>query len=283
MSEIELKSETEERIGYIYSFTFPNGKQYIGQTIRNYQERWRQHKKVSNMPSAKEYDHLMYRAIRKYGWDNVIKDVICSCNLDQLNDLEILYIAKMKTLSPDGYNMTTGGSQNMHMSEESKNKMSNKAKERFSNPDAIAKISDAAKKRFANPEEKKAHSIRMKTRDTTSFRKCKETKDLPKYVTISRNQMGIRYRIAGHPKCKSKYFGSNLTGEEGRIDSLNSCMQYLANINDSDYQPVKIVKTNTVIRRSGFKYPEMIDNDSNNKKEERPETNVAVGEIQDFS
>jgi group I intron endonuclease len=273
----EIKSE-ESKIGYIYSFTFPNSKQYIGQTIRPYLERWRQHKKVSKMPSAKEYDHLMYRAIRKYGWDNILKDVICSCNIEQINDLEILYIAKMKTLSPDEYNMTTGGSQNMIMSKESRTKMSNKAKERFSNPDAIAKISDAAKKRFADPDEKKAHSARMKNRDTSSFRRCEETKDLPKYVTISRNQTGIRYRIAGHPNCKSKYFSSDLLDEEGRRDSLTRCLQYLQTINDPNYEPDihdKIAKPKKfgIIRRSGLKYPDKIDNnDSNDKKEQCSET-----------
>jgi group I intron endonuclease len=107
----------------IYKFTFPNQKVYIGKTKNKFTVRWKQHKKCAYNSNEKGYDALVYRAIRKYGWDNITKEVICECDIEDLNNLEIKYIATYDCVTPNGYNATYGGDGGMIMSEYSKNKM----------------------------------------------------------------------------------------------------------------------------------------------------------------
>jgi group I intron endonuclease len=87
----------------VYQHIAPNGKSYIGQTMDI---------------KAREYLHqsansnctLFYRAILKYGWNN-FQHIILEDNLtvEQANEKEVFYISQYNTLSPNGYNLTTGG------------------------------------------------------------------------------------------------------------------------------------------------------------------------------
>ena len=85
-------------MGYIYKITNKlNDKVYIGQTVKNCQKRWTQHKSAAR--TAKNNKIIFYNAINKYGEDNFTIDVIyeVSCItkdelIDELNDLEIYYI-----------------------------------------------------------------------------------------------------------------------------------------------------------------------------------------------
>ncbi len=53
---------------------------------------------------------LLKMAIRKYGKDNFIKEIIELCiNEDSLNEREIHWIYKLNSFSPNGYNINVGG------------------------------------------------------------------------------------------------------------------------------------------------------------------------------
>ena len=92
-------------MGSIYKITnTANGKSYIGQTIQDaVKTRIRYH-------LAGYGNQLVKRAIEKYGQDaftyKILHDGIIPEFLDML---EIEAIAKFNTLSPHGYNLTTGG------------------------------------------------------------------------------------------------------------------------------------------------------------------------------
>ena len=98
-------------MGIIYCYTNKvNGKKYIGQTI-NPQLRYNAHKSSYQNPKDKEYDSLLHRAFRKYGFENfqyeiLVKDID---SIDVLNELEIYYIKKFNCKTPNGYNETNGG------------------------------------------------------------------------------------------------------------------------------------------------------------------------------
>lgn len=81
-----------------------NGKCYIGQTTESMAKRWKRHiKKTSHCTALKN-------AILKYGSENfTIEEISKAENLTQLNLLESEFIIKFNTLSPNGYNMTSGG------------------------------------------------------------------------------------------------------------------------------------------------------------------------------
>lgn len=84
-----------------------NGKQYVGQTVKPLEKRWKQHLrdiKRGTLP------HL-YNAMKKYGTDNFSMQELCTANTqEELDAAEILHIAHLGTKSPKGYNLTNGGS-----------------------------------------------------------------------------------------------------------------------------------------------------------------------------
>ena len=92
-------------MGVIYKATFSNGKCYIGQTSRTLEIRKQDHKN-----SYKRVDRNVpfYSAIRKYGWEDIIWEVIEEVPDNQLNEREIYWIDFYNSYGKDGYNATKG-------------------------------------------------------------------------------------------------------------------------------------------------------------------------------
>lgn len=107
--------QTNQYEGFIYLISNSiNGKQYIGQTIRDIQSRIVNHKSTSRKRKYKN-DYL-YSDVQKYEWCNfVISEVekICCSTLEELKQVldkqEIFYINKYNCIYPNGYNIQTGG------------------------------------------------------------------------------------------------------------------------------------------------------------------------------
>lgn len=186
---------------FVYMFTFPNNKKYIGQTnASTVQKRWNGHRRTFTNKNDRGYDTYICRAFRKHKWENVIKEVLVECTTDELDEYEIKYIEEYNSLAPNGYNRVTGGNRNRVACQGTKDRMRVKALKRFTDPAAIAVISNAAIKRFANPVEKLAHSKRMRARPSKSLRKFAETKYFPKYLRIGRNDPNsFAYVVRNHP------------------------------------------------------------------------------------
>ena len=122
-----------------------NGKRYIGIT-NNTKKRW-----CANGNRYKECHHF-WAAIQKYGWDNFEHNVIIyGLTREEASRLEMLYIEKYRTCEKAfGYNISIGGTCPLsmlgkHHSEETKQKMREKALGRV--------ISE---------EQRKSHSEKMK-------------------------------------------------------------------------------------------------------------------------
>ena len=115
-----------------------NGKCYIGQTRHSLEYRKRIH-----LQKAKQgIDTHFYQAIRKYGADSFVWDIICTAkDKTTLNELETFYITKYDSIK-NGYNMVDGGDNNVMDIEDVKtkhDKVMQSAKVR-------AKISDSMRK-----------------------------------------------------------------------------------------------------------------------------------------
>ena len=98
-------------MGIIYCYTNTlNGKKYIGQTI-NPKVRYNAHKSSYQNSNDKEYDSLLHKAFRKYGFENFQYDILVDDidDIDLLNQLEIYYIKYYNTKTPNGYNVEDGG------------------------------------------------------------------------------------------------------------------------------------------------------------------------------
>lgn len=98
-------------MGIIYCFTNKiNNKKYIGQTI-NPKQRYNAHKSNYQNSNNQEYNSLLHRAFRKYGFENFNYEILSKDidDIDLLNKLEIFYITKFNTKAPNGYNVENGG------------------------------------------------------------------------------------------------------------------------------------------------------------------------------
>src|ERR1019366_1152035 len=105
-----MKDKNGNDIYIIYRYTSPNGKYYVGQTVKTVKERARK--------GGSEYKHCTYfwKAIQKHGWENFTVEVLCSAvGVDNANYMEKFFIALFDTMNMDkGYNLTDGGSTGKH-------------------------------------------------------------------------------------------------------------------------------------------------------------------------
>lgn len=100
-------------MAYIYKITnILNNKVYIGQTIRNPSLRWNEHKSESLCPTSKHgYFYHLHCAIRKYGIESFVFEIIDECPDDERFRVETEYILKYHSNNPQkGYNYVVEGS-----------------------------------------------------------------------------------------------------------------------------------------------------------------------------
>ena len=94
----------------VYMLIFPNNKKYCGYSS-NIKRRWR---------NKNEYNKqkLIFRAIEKYGWENIKKEIwYCFDNMrDALNKESELIEQLHLTNHNYGYNMVAGGNEPPHLS-----------------------------------------------------------------------------------------------------------------------------------------------------------------------
>jgi group I intron endonuclease len=81
-----------------------NGKQYVGQTSRTLEQRWREH------CSSNSQCTYLHNAIVKYGKENFkVEQIDIALDQEELDYKENQYIKSYNTLAPNGYNLDTGG------------------------------------------------------------------------------------------------------------------------------------------------------------------------------
>jgi group I intron endonuclease len=152
-------------MGYIYLITNTiNKKQYVGQTKRaDVEERWRQHR------SNKTVGPYLKSAYEKYGYNKFKYQIICICFDEDCDKYEEEYIKKFNTLSPNGYNLKSGGHFSKH------------------HPDTIIKMSESIKKVWTD-EKRKEMSIRFSGENAPRYGKktSEETKEKLRQVNIER-------------------------------------------------------------------------------------------------
>lgn len=131
----EILDNPTERYCEIYKIiNLTNGKMYIGQSVSHilnhkryrpygYEGRFRCH--ISEAFSKKKnQSHYLNNAIRKYGVDNFIAELIEYCEIENADERETHFIKEFNTLYPNGYNLKNGGNVFTH-SDESKKRVSN--------------------------------------------------------------------------------------------------------------------------------------------------------------
>lgn len=102
----------------VYVLTAPDGKKYIGMTMRKPEYRW-------NHGEGYIQNSALYADIKKYGWDNFKKEVpYAELSKEEACKTERLLIEEYKTQNPKhGYNIEMGGVP-ARLAEQTKIKMS---------------------------------------------------------------------------------------------------------------------------------------------------------------
>jgi group I intron endonuclease len=169
--------------------TFPNGKNYIGQTTKPFNSRMSCHKSAAANLEKTDGCRALNSAIRKYGWDTIEKEILENCTSDELDEKEEFYISEYNSISPNGYNLMTGGNSNKTYSDETK---------------ALQRA--AALKR-----------------DTAIYRTKELTKDYPKFLGVFAGNP----RITKHPKCSCKTFSNPDNTFEENLEEAKEFLERL--------------------------------------------------------
>ena len=149
-------------MGYIYKITnIRNKKNYIGQTVKERpSDRFSQHRYLATHPEQEKSVSYLHRAMLADGLENFVFEVIEEVDNSLLNEREIFWIKEYNSLSPNGYNLTTGGegtpgfSRPQTTEERIKRKESTK-KFYIKHPEAKIRASEKTKKLWENDDYRK--------------------------------------------------------------------------------------------------------------------------------
>lgn len=148
------------------------------------------------------------KAIKKYGRENFTREILKECEtIEEARNLEVFYIEKYKTLSPNGYNFhPTGGPTN---------------KGGFHSEETKRKMSEAAKKRWGKKEEREKQSKRLCSLNLTHTEEFKK-----KIGDIQRGKIspmrGKKHTEETKNKIRKIRFGTKLSEETKEKISKNS-------------------------------------------------------------
>jgi len=213
--DLKAKYKYKMETGIIYMITNKvNNQKYIGQTSKTIEERWKRHIKDSKY--KKHGCRLLKNAINEYGDTNFIIEILLICNKISLNTYEPIFIDKYGTLSPNGYNLQTGGLKNSRLCKETLNKMSESQKGIKKSDETKKKISDTLSGRKLNDENiRNTISISGKYRNMSIENKniLKKALDilnldnLPMYITFGHDSKNKAEKITVRiPNKKIKTF-----------------------------------------------------------------------------
>ena len=182
-----------------------NGKVYIGKTKNTLESRKCEHIKKSKNP--KLYFHS---ALKKYGNDNFVWEVIYECNNNaELNAAEIKFISEYAS-NKCGYNLTTGGDGGYIFS-----------------PNVLSHIGEQTKLRnykFGNPFKGKTHSEETKKIISEKMKEWNKTNNSP--------MVGKKHSEESKTLMKNARVGwhkSNINGFKGKKHSEETKKQISEN------------------------------------------------------
>lgn len=209
-------------MGIIYCLTSPSGKQYIGQTIRSIDIRFKEHCRTKECI-------LLYNALQKYKPENFIKEILLICDDKYLDKYEITFIEKYNTIYPNGYNVRSGGSNGKHC-EESKKRM-RESKLGDKNHNYGKPRTEETKKKISEKKSGENHHFfnkKLSNQHKLKLSKSHKKDDLPMYLVRLKARpeyyQSSGYVVTNHPLLKTKYFTSkHLTDDE----KYNMALHYL--------------------------------------------------------
>lgn len=184
----------------VYKHTCPNEKVYIGITSQSPKHRW-------NNGEGYKYNIYFYRAIQKYGWDNIKHEILFS-DLDKKEAERIeseLILSYKSNDKRHGYNLIIETDGVLFHSSETIEKM------------RIAKLGKKASEdtKLKMSESHKGHIVSETTKEKIS--NAKKGKKHPSHSQEWKEAMSIRFSGESNPN-----YGKKMTEEQKRKISENT-------------------------------------------------------------
>jgi group I intron endonuclease len=197
--------------GIIYLITNSiNGKQYVGQTKYPLITRWKSHVwwAKNNLQCA------LHCAIRKYGSTQFkIEQIDYAKSCQELDEKEIYWIMQLRTFTPRGYNLTTGGKR-FNFSEESKCKISASQFNRIVSNETKQKQSISHKKLMSFKENRQKYSEVSFYRKKTSCPNSHPYDNVNTYIDKRKHRFCRTCNYLRHGKKLPCYLQRYVTGKE---------------------------------------------------------------------
>jgi group I intron endonuclease len=229
-------------MGYIYKITnIITKKCYIGETKKsNPYLRWNEHKRKIEQgigcPALQD-------AVKKYGIDNFKFEVLIICFDEDRYKIEMEYIKKFNSISPNGYNLTIGGEgggfYGKKHSQETINNISIKMKQKYiDNPELCNENSKRQKIIMNTPEVKLKireglkNSEKWKNSIKGNHNKVHTEETKEKIKSISKNYFNNTENIIKHRETMSKSLGFNIV----QYDMKNNFINKFCSINEASRQ-----------------------------------------------
>jgi group I intron endonuclease len=243
-------TNNNKKTGVIYCFhCIFSGKKYIGKSININKRLSRHRRNVKNNMITK-----FYSAVKKYGWDGFVFGIIEECDINILDEREIFYIEKYKTLN-EGYNMTSGGDGGITWipSEEIREKYRERMKNFKHSDETKKKISEANKGRKWNEESKKNLSKKLKGKkgpvisEEIKKKLSLERKGIPRPKEVIDKMIKTRkenYKQENHNSAK-KFIFTSPNGEEYVI--IGGFKKFCEEKNISHWGMRNIIRTGKIV------------------------------------
>lgn len=222
--------------GNIYVITnLVNSKKYVGQTKKTLSCRFNEHKRVAINGGKMS---PLHHAIRKYGVSNFQISLLHQVPENELDNMEIKYIADLNTICPNGYNIKSGGKNGTHCAE-SRLRMSIMKKGSL-NPNFGKPRSESTKKKISDSHRGEKHHFFNKKlsydhKIKLSISRKKYDTALPIYIAYIKERpqqyQYAGYAVTNHPTLKNKYFTSKKYSMD---EKLSMAIKYLNSSPDKD-------------------------------------------------
>ena len=198
-------------MAYIYRIVhIESGRTYVGQTTRTVELRWKEHVKCA---TKRGNDSYLYRAMRLHGIEAMRIEALEECNVEDLDEREKYWVEQLNCSAPNGYNMTTGGSQPKYTEE-----LRQYQREKAQDPEWKRKVSEGTRKGWhAMPDEKKrgiAKKVSEKTKGRSNWwmigrKPAQWSEETRKRVSEERRGKKIQYTEEGKRRHIESHTGFN--------------------------------------------------------------------------
>lgn len=173
--------DIDKNIG-IYKITNNiNGKVYIGQT-RNFKRRKNKYRNLLCVGQPK-----IYNSIKKHGWDNFTFEVLCNCDIEDLNFWEYDYYMIYQQLLGENMmlNLKAGGGARLYTSGETRKKISD-SKKGSKHVNYGKKLSEDTRKKQSESQKGELNHMFGKTHSLEARKKLSDSHRGDKHVNFGK-------------------------------------------------------------------------------------------------